>query len=169
MRTMKSLFFGKKDKFLHDGVGFNYRMDNLKASLGRAQMDEANEIIEMKINMGQNYDKLLAGESRVILPKIESCAKNVYWMYHVRLIEELIPQRAQILEKLKLVGVDTRPGFVSYTLQPFCDSEVADRYPCPVSESLSYATFYLPSSHDIDLDTQKYVVEKLVDVLDAFR
>lgn len=167
MQTMKSLYFGKKDRFLHEGVGFNYRMDNLKAALGRAQMEEANEIIEMKVNMGRNYDKLLSGETRVISPNNETSSKNVYWMYHIRLIEKLVPRRSEILEKLKSVGIDTRPGFVSYTLQPFGDPDVAERFPCPVSERVSFATFYLPSSHDIDLSTQKYVVENLIDVLDT--
>lgn len=167
MQEMKSLYFGKKDKFLHQGVGFNYRMDNIKAALGRAQMEEAKELVEMKVRMGKNYDSLLSNENRIITPRLNVASKNVYWMYHIKLIDRLIPKRTDIFEKLASYGIETRPGFVSYTMQPFCDNDITDQYPCPVAESLSYATFYLPSSHDIDIETQEYVVEKLSSVLDS--
>ena len=166
MRSMKSLSFGKKDKFLHEDIGFNYRMDNIKAALGVSQMEEIDFLVESKISMGRAYDELLTEESRVILPASRSNITNVYWMYHVRLRDDLVTHRNRILQDLAEEGIGTRPGFVSYTLQPFCPKPIRDKYPCPVAEAVSYSTFYLPSAHDIHRDTQEHVTKKLVIALD---
>uniref|UniRef100_UPI00404836CB DegT/DnrJ/EryC1/StrS family aminotransferase n=1 Tax=Yoonia sp. TaxID=2212373 RepID=UPI00404836CB len=168
MRSMRSLSFGKIDKFLHEDVGFNYRMDNIKAALGVSQMEEINFLVESKINMGRAYDALLAEESRVILPAVRSNITNVYWMYHVRLRDDLVGHRNRILQDLAEGGIGTRPGFVSYTLQPFCPKPIRDKYPCPLAEAVSYSTFYLPSAHDIQRETQEFVAKELVLSLDRY-
>jgi perosamine synthetase len=59
MRSMRSLSFGKINKFLHEGVGFAYRMDNIKAALGLAQMEEVDFLVSSKIGLGKVYDDLL--------------------------------------------------------------------------------------------------------------
>jgi perosamine synthetase len=166
MRSMKSLSFGKTDKFLHPEIGFNYRMDNVKAALGCAQMEEVDEIIAAKLRMGQYYDELFRGDNRLILPVKRPNIKNTYWMYHIRLHETLAPRRNEILEKLAAEGIETRPGFVSYTLQPFANKDVVRDNPCPNAEQLSYATFYIPSSHSITEQTQQAVAKALKAALD---
>jgi perosamine synthetase len=168
IRSIKSLAFGKTNKFLHERIGFNYRMDNLKAALGRAQMEEASTIVAKKIEMGATYSDLLAGDDRLILPVSRDGVVNVYWMYHVRLADRLVEKRDEITARLAADGVETRPGFVSYTLQPFRSREVVEANPCPVAERVSNATFYLPSSQTIDRLTQEQVVEKLKSTLDLY-
>ena len=168
MRSMRSLSFGKVEKFLHEGIGFNYRMDNLKAALGCAQMDEIDYLIASKVHMGETYDRLLADQNLLILPVRRPHVKNVYWMYHSRLVDRLVSHRRAIMDAMTARGVETRPGFVSYTLQPFADPEVVRRNPCPVAEKVSYATWYIPSSHDIDEPTQAKVVKAVLDVLSSY-
>jgi perosamine synthetase len=166
MRSMRSLSFGKVDKFLHEGIGFNYRMDNLKAALGCAQMEEIEKLVAAKTRMGQVYNELFCKEQRLILPVARQRAKNVYWMYHVRLADDVAPRRNEILGKLRDEGIETRPGFVSYTLQPFADKAIVAANPCPVAERVSYSTFYLPSSHDISETVQSHVAQTLINYLD---
>lgn len=161
MRSVKSLSFGKKEKFLHEGLGFNYRMDNLKGALGRAQMEEAREIVAAKVRMGKIYDELLADEPKLILPVQRPGALNVYWMYHIRLADGLALRRNELIAKLAQAGVETRPGFVSYTLQNFAAAEVVAANPCPVAEKVSYSTLYIPSSQTIDYATQSKVAALL--------
>lgn len=168
MRSMRSLSFGKKEKFLHEGIGFNYRMDNLNAALGCAQMDEVESIIDAKIVMGKRYDELLASESRLALPVSRRNVKNTYWMYHVRLQGDLAARRAEILDRLREAGVETRPGFVSFTLQTFADKDVVRKHRCPVAEEVSFSTFYLPSSHGIPEQTQTRIVDALLATLEHF-
>lgn len=169
MRSLKSLAFGKEDKFKHECIGYNYRMDNLKAALGRAQMEEVDDIISLKLQMGRRYDQYLLDEPKLILPISRPSIRNVYWMYHVRLVPELVSSRNEIMQGLQDEGIETRPGFVSYTLQPFCGAEIVSKYPCPVAEEVSYATFYLPSSHEIEDSIQQYVAEKLINILAKFK
>ena len=125
MRSMRSLSFGKVDKFLHEGIGFNYRMDNLKAALGCAQMEEIEELVAAKTRMGQTYNELFRNEQRLILPVERQRAKNVYWMYHVRLADDVAPRRNEILGKLRDEG---RVMLVSThnlgSVPDFCDRTV---------------------------------------------
>lgn len=161
MRSAKSLSFGKTEKFLHEGIGYNYRMDNLKGALGRAQMEEVHEIVAQKIKIGNIYDELLANEKTLVLPVKRPNAVNVYWMYHVRLVDAVASRRNQLINALALAGVETRPGFVSYTLQKFADPAVVAANPCPIAEKVSYSTFYIPSSQTIDARTQSEVTSIL--------
>jgi len=161
MRSLRSLAFGKKQKFLHETVGYAYRMDNLKAALGCAQMEEIDHLVDIKVRMGQTYDRMLRDEKSLILPAARQNVKNVYWMYHLRLADGVAPHRETILEELRSDGVETRQGFVSYTLQPFADRQVVSANPCPNADKVSFSTFYLPSSHDIEEAEQEIVVEKL--------
>jgi dTDP-4-amino-4,6-dideoxygalactose transaminase len=89
-------------------------------------------------------------------------------MYHLRLCDDISSHRDDILNKLAKVGIGSRPGFVSYTLQSFCPKEIAYKYPCPVADGVSYSTFYLPSSHDIDAVSQRRVVSELSSILDSY-
>jgi perosamine synthetase len=167
MRSIKSLAFGKTEKFLHEGIGYNYRMDNLKGALGRAQMEEVDSIVAQKIKMGQVYDELLADEELLVLPAKRPNAVNVYWMYHVRLVDALAAKRNELIARLASAGMETRPGFVSYTLQPFADHNVVAANPCPTAEKVSYSTLYIPSSQTIDLPAQTEVVSLLRQTLRA--
>jgi dTDP-4-amino-4,6-dideoxygalactose transaminase len=87
-------------------------------------------------------------------------------MYHVRLADDVAPRRNEILGKLRDEGIETRPGFVSYTLQPFADKAIVAANPCPVAERVSYSTFYVPYSHDISESVQRHVDETLIKYLD---
>jgi perosamine synthetase len=141
-------------------------MDDLKAALGCAQMEEIEKLVAAKTRMGQFYNELLCKEQRLILPVTRQRAKNVYWMYHVRLADDVAPRRNEILGKLRDKGIETRPGFVSYTMQPFADKAIVAANPCPVAERVSYSTFYLPSSHDISETVQSHVAQTLIGCLD---
>lgn len=167
MRSLKSLAFGDAEKFIHKEVGFNYRMDNLKASLGVSQMEEVDDLVRMKVSMGERYDVLLAGNKNIILPVKQKDSKNVYWMYLIRLTGKYSGKRDYVIRQLNEAGIEVRQGFASYTLQPFCSKEDKTIYGCPVAESVSFNTLYLPSSHDISYEDQQYVCSMLTAILEG--
>ena len=85
-RSMRNLCFKADRRFHHEELGFNFRLTNLQAALGVAQVERIEEIIARKRWMGQEYNRRLAGIKDLQLPVEEPWARNVYWMYGVVLI-----------------------------------------------------------------------------------
>ena len=87
-RSLRNLCFHGDRRFHHEELGFNFRLTNLQAALGVAQLERIGEIIERKRWMGQEYNRRLVSIKNLQLPVEESWAKNVYWMYGVVLSEQ---------------------------------------------------------------------------------
>ena len=115
-RGLKSLAFGKKNKFMHTDIGYNYRMTNIQAAIGCAQLDKIEHIIKSKINMANQYRSLLGKENYFNLPIQKEYARNVYWMYHISLNGKCASKRDQIISDLEKCGIESRQGFIPFNL-----------------------------------------------------
>jgi perosamine synthetase len=145
-RRLKDLAHDPRRRFLHTGLGFNYRMTNLQAAVGLAQLEEIDRFIEIKQKMAKAYGELLAGIKGLTLPREKPWARSVYWMYAVLVEEEFGLSRDELTERLKERGVDTRTFFIPVHRQPlFLDKEEYRGRAFPVSEELSRKGMYLPS------------------------
>jgi len=169
MRKLKNYAF-EHPKFLHKELGVNYRMSNIHAAIGLAQIENAEMLVSARKNMGERYNKLLKDVLGIILPKEKENCKNVYWMYGIVLKDEIKASRDKIVEKLKEKGVDTRNFFIPMHKQPvFLDEKIENAPDCndsyPFSEKISERGFYIPSSSNLTDDEAIYVVEKLKEVL----
>lgn len=101
----------KERKYWHDHVGFNYRMTNLQAAIGCAQMERINEFVEQKRKLASFYNKVLAETGYFVLPPQEEWAVNGYWLYTVLLKETAGISRDMLIEKMLKNGIETRPAF----------------------------------------------------------
>jgi perosamine synthetase len=101
----------KEKKYWHEYVGFNYRMTNLQAAIGCAQLERINEFIEAKRKLADFYNKVLTETGCFILPPQESWAVNGYWLYTAILKENVNISRDMLMEKMLKNGVETRPAF----------------------------------------------------------
>jgi perosamine synthetase len=101
----------KERKYWHDYVGFNYRMTNLQAAIGCAQLERINEFIDAKVKLAQFYNKILAETRCFILPAKESWATNGYWLYTAIIKENAPVSRNELMEKLLKNGIETRAVF----------------------------------------------------------
>ncbi len=114
-RSMRNLCFQPDRRFFHEHLGFNFRLTNLQAALGLAQMGRIDEIVARKRWMGGEYNRGLAGLPALQLPAEESWARSVYWMYGVVLTEGARLDGVQFAQALKERGVETRPSFSACT------------------------------------------------------
>ena len=90
-RSLKALAFGVTSKFMHQDVGFNYRMTNLQAAIGCGQMDHADELVEKRRQIAQFYSKRFERyRDYLCLPMEMSFAKSSYWMYHLVLRSSMV-------------------------------------------------------------------------------
>ena len=145
-----------KIEFLHDEVGYNYRLTNIAAALGVAQLEKLDEYVEIKRTIAERYAAAFRS-NRCIRPHPEPThCRSTYWMYSVRLDRASRPQ----VDRLNAVGIMARPIWIPLSRLPaFKDS-------CCVYRSLQcdelYATgFSLPCSTGLPADDQERVIQAL--------
>jgi perosamine synthetase len=145
-RSLRNLCFQPGRRFYHEEMGFNFRLTNLQAALGVAQIERMEEIVARKRRMGRTYNKLLGDIPKLQLPVEEPWAKNVYWMYGVVLVEDAGMDAAELAQRLAEEGVETRPFFLGMHEQPVLRQHApSDDTRFPVAEGLARRGLYLPS------------------------
>jgi perosamine synthetase len=144
-RSIRNLCFGRQ-RFIHDELGYNYRLTNMQAALGVAQIGRIDRILERKHWLGEGYRSRLAGIKALQLPIERPWARNVWWMYGV-VLDDIVPfDAAGFAELLKEKGVDSRPFFRGMHEQPALLKRglfKGERY--PVTERIARRGLYLPS------------------------
>lgn len=157
----------REPRFVHDVVAFNYRMTNLQAAIGLAQVETADRKIERKREIAHLYKQLLGNQRGLVMPAERPWAKNVYWMFGVRVTKEFGRSRADVMRLLKEQGVDTRNFFYPIATQPVYRNSEDSRYPdvtgdFPISDDLYETGFYLPSGPGLTDAQVTEVAEKLL-------
>ena len=72
-----------KKKYWHDMIGYNFRMTNMQAALGVAQMEKINLLIKDKVTIAKTYDKYLRNFKKILIPKTESWGYHSFWLYNI--------------------------------------------------------------------------------------
>lgn len=157
----------EQPRFVHRVIGYNYRLTNLQAAIGLAQTERVTEKVEKKREIARWYNEALAGSGDLDLPWEAPGAKNVYWMYGVKLGDRFRQGRDGVMAELKGKGVDTRAFFCPMHLQPAFRGSDA-RFPdfagdFPVSEDLWKRGLYLPSGLGLTREQVREVASKLLE------
>jgi perosamine synthetase len=163
-RRLKDLAHAVDQRFLHTDIGFNYRMTNMQAALGVAQLNKIGSHIEKKRWMAREYAKGLQGLSGLRLPLEQPWAKSVFWMYGVLVEEGFGLSRNQLRERLKQKGIDTRSFFIPMHLQPVFEARKKNAKsfgPFPVAERISEQGLYLPSGLKISREQIRLVCREI--------
>src|SRR5262249_54484711 len=101
LRSLRNLCFQPQRRFFHEQAGFNFRLTNLQAALGVAQLRRMDKIVSRKRWMGQEYTKRLQDIDGLQLPREEPWARNVYWMYGIVLKKQTQINSAQFADRLR--------------------------------------------------------------------
>jgi len=147
-------------RYWHNEVGFNYRMTNLQAAVGVAQMQSIDRFIARKREIAALYDDYLADIRGLSLPvELPDCT-NVYWMYSIVVGDEFPLTRDALIPILRERNIDSRPFFYPMdTLPPY----LADA-PCPISLDLSQRGLNLPSAPTLTNQQVAYICQTLRDL-----
>jgi perosamine synthetase len=158
-RSLRNLCFQER-RFVHEELGWNFRMTNLQAAVGLAQLERLPEMVKRKRAIGSRYTSLLSGTGGLQLPAERTpYAENIYWVYGIVLEDSLELDADGFRQALKQRGVDSRPFFWPMHRQPVFNKRGYfrnERY--PVAERLSARGFYLPSGMALTEAQQDRVV-----------
>lgn len=142
---LKNMAFCARRHFWHREVGFNYRMSNIQAAIGLAQVHRLEEFIARKRAIARLYGRLLAGIPGIVLPVEKPYARSVYWMYGIRVLREAGITRDHLRRKLAATGIETRSFFIPLHLQPVFAGSRPARGGFPVADAFCSEGLYLPS------------------------
>lgn len=144
-------------RYWHDEVGFNYRMTNLQAAVGVAQMARIDEFIARKRAIAHLYQEALCAVPGLTLPAELPGYTNVYWMYSVLVGKEYGLTRDDLLLALREQNIDSRPFFHPLdTLPPYRRS-----VPCPTALRLSRQGLNLPSAPTLTDQQVLYICDTI--------
>ncbi len=169
LQSLKGLAYGSTNttRFMHRDLGYNFRLTNISAAIGCAQMLKINDAIRKRREMASYYNKGLKGVAGLQLPVEMPWAKNVYWVYGIVVDgKEFGMSRDTLMEKLLKKGIDTRPFFASMSLQPaFHRVGLFENERMPVSEWLGRNGLYLPSSSKLTKSQMDYIIRTIKELV----
>jgi perosamine synthetase len=146
-RHLRNLCFDNERRFIHEELGWNFRMSNVQAAIGVAQLERINQTVTKKRQIGAWYQRRLRGHPRLqVPPERTEYAENIYWVFGVVLDEALSFDAAEAMARLKSRGVDSRHFFWPIHEQPvFRRRGWFTNERCPIAERIARRGLYLPS------------------------
>ena len=165
-RILRDHGMNPQKRYWHDYAGFNFRMTNMQAAIGVAQMGRIEELLSRKKAIFQTYDRLLSEHQALSLLPKNTWSENSYWLYTIILDGHGSGVRDQLLTYLGYRGVDARPGF--YPMHQMDPYREFGNGAYPVSSYLSANSISLPSSFALSDEEIAHIVEIFTDELSKF-
>jgi len=152
----------------HERLGYNYRLDELSAAVGCAQLDRLDTALDARATVAAQYKEVLAPlRDDLVLPPASPNGTRSWFVYVVRLRDHFAPEaREQLLDGLTDAGIGCAPYFPPIHLQTH-HREALNHSPgdFPVCEQVSNRTFALPFYEDLSRTTAERVASTLADLL----
>ena len=165
--SIRNLFFSPKKRYIHEELGYNFRMTNLQAAIGVAQLEKIDRTVAKKRHIGALYTKLLKDVDGLQLPVAKTdYADNIYWVYGIVLADDLPIDADEFMKRLGAEGIGCRGFFWGMHEQPvFKEMKLFEGESYPIAENLARRGLYIPSGVNLTDDDQEYVVEKVREVM----
>lgn len=136
-----------RTRYFHEVAGHNFRLTNLQAAIGCAQLEQIDRIVAKRAEVYDAYRERLVDMPGVIMQGINADVAPVMWAIGVRLDPERYPQgRDAVMDRLFALGIETRPGFYPASAMP----NLYGPQDLPISAVLASSILVLPSSPNLD-------------------
>ncbi|MGD0780407.1 MAG: DegT/DnrJ/EryC1/StrS family aminotransferase [Dehalococcoidales bacterium] len=161
MRVLRDHGMRQKKRYWHDRVGFNYRLTNLQAALGCAQLEMLDNIIKQKARIYREYKTRLSAVPGIKLQYVPADVSPVMWTVALQIDPAYFSgDRDFVMQKMLAAGIETRPGFYPFSVMPIYDCPKL-----PVAEEVSRNIISLPSFTSIKNSEIEYICHKLLDLM----
>lgn len=163
MHLYRSHGLSKRGVYYHALAGHNFRLTNIQAAIGCAQIEKLNEIIEGRERVYNLYKSLLEGQVGITLQKIEDNVKPLMWVFGIKLDEDVFKYSNNVIvEKMSEAGIEIRPGFLAASYMSHIYENV---YPYNfVAEELSKQVINLPIYPTLTNEQVEYICNKLLEL-----
>lgn len=163
-RRLKGYDTDPDNRFIYQKLGFNYRLTNVQAAIGCAQMDRIDDLVNAKWRIASWYVAGISMCRWLQMPVDKAWARNCYWVFGILVKPEAKVSRDELVGKLKDMGIETRNFFVPMHLQPaLLDLGLFVGESYPVAEDISRRGLYLPSGTTLTEEQVDYVCECIRD------
>ncbi len=148
-------------EFIHNNIGFNYRLCNVLSAIGCGQMENIDKFVAKKRKIAQMYEKKLSGVEGIKTMKEPKDCSSTFWLYTIKIEKNKFGiDRKKAMNNLYEIGIETRPLWQPmHLLKPHKNSFSTD---CKTAERLKKESLSLPSSVGLTREEQKYVVDQIM-------
>jgi len=136
----------KNKRYWHEFVGYNYRMTNIQAAIGCAQLEQLEFFTTRREEIWATYSRELMSSGYFLDQKVHVGSTPCRWLYTLLLNPKLSIYRDQLIEELRLLGIDTRPIFYPMSDMPAFQAKVNMSAELESSENISLSGLSFPSS-----------------------
>lgn len=151
-KKIRNLSFSSGRRFIHQELGWNYRLSSIQAALGISQMDKISAHLENRRQVAFRYRKNLASLDGISWQKTEiNGIKNVFWVNGVIFDETLYGSAEEVATSLLQIGIETRPFFYPLHLQPVLSKYGLKKEKLPITEFIANQGLYLPGGNSLKL------------------
>ena len=164
-RSLKNLSYGKVNRFMHDDIGFNYRLPNISAALGLGQFFQKDKIFSEKKRIYDRYKKNLEKIKGVKIPLVrEWVTRYIMWVFNVYLDKNFPITRDQLVKMLREKNIETRNAFVPINKQKVLIKKYGlfKEEDCPNANYIMDNGFYLPSGNNIKNEEIDFVCNEII-------
>ena len=145
-RLLRDHGMSKERRYWHQVLGYNYRMTNMQAALGVAQMGKIEKIIEKKKQIAKEYKEILGHSKGVIFPAEINFTENVFWLFTILIKKDILGISAnELMQLMQKHKIDTRPVFPPIHTQPIYN----DGKNLQIAEKIHSMGITLPSSYNL--------------------
>lgn len=163
-RRLRDHGMDKRRRYWHEDVGYNYRMTNIQAAIGVAQMERVEEFVGKKKAIAGSYDNALGNMRGIRIPPRTSWGVNSYWLYTIIVDSTEAMERDEMIAKLLLNGIETRPVFFPlHAMPPYQKHAKGKSF--PVTDYLSRNGMSLPSAVSLSSEDVQHVVSSIRSIL----
>ena len=160
--SYRNLCFQTTERFCHEELGYNFRMSNLQAAVGCAQLEQLDHFLDIKQRFSTRYHSQLDSLPGISLLPVHDWAQSNFWMFAVVLDSKSGLTAKKALDVLKEKKIGARPFFRGLHTQPvLLNHSYINATPCPVSDHGYDTGFYLPSGLGMTDSDVQFVCDQL--------
>ncbi|MDD4603833.1 MAG: DegT/DnrJ/EryC1/StrS family aminotransferase [Bacteroidales bacterium] len=168
MRILRDHGMNRNKKYWYDVLGFNYRMTNMQAAVGLAQLEQLDDLLKARDEIYQRYQSAFSGNPHIIIQNNHG-AHNVNWIFTLRMKGLTFAQRDEVIESLKQYQIDSRPVFYPIHQMKFYQDSRSSPTEFPNSITISMEGISIPTFIGLQECEIDYVAESLLKSLKACR
>lgn len=163
MKHLRSQGVDPNKRYWHSDVGYNYRMTNLQAAVGLAQLENIDWHLMQRKRVAELYNKYLSQLGDVVTMQYTPAeANHVHWMLSIMLSADVTMSRDEVMNQMERKNIEMRPLFYPmHHMPPYLDETLH----LPITESLSARGINLPTHAMLSEDDIAYIVSSLKEVL----